>query len=250
MLSLKKTKAYLLQSCRVLLLITHQGSFLTTVSMRLTFQTSDSSNHSTGSIRITSIVNYIPWFWHKGYKRSAIDSTTISVNKCWDCPGMRWQLIDISHTKMNAVTKSPMSMTFPATLSAVKVAKQQNTKETAWVRTRGEGSLRMERAWNRRRCEKRKCFGMNWWRAENEKRTHGKAGHTLISFCTLVYLCVCALLDWIPQDLGGFWQCIPIMDPTEPCSHSALNCLWRYENERIALSSPSFTTYLPDFYKT
>lgn len=82
------------------------------------------------------------------------------------------------------------------------------------------------------------------------KRTHGKAGHTLISFCTLVYLCVCALLDWIPQDLGGFWQCIPIMDPTEPCSHSALNCLWRYENERIALSSPSFTTYLPDFYKT
>lgn len=31
------------------------------------------------------------------------------------------------------VTKYPMSMTFPATLSAVKVAKQQNTKETAWV---------------------------------------------------------------------------------------------------------------------
>ena len=44
------------------------------------------------------------------------------------------------------VTKSPMSMTFPATLFAVKVAKQQNTKETTWVRTRGEGSLRMERA--------------------------------------------------------------------------------------------------------
>ena len=59
------------------------------------------------------------------------------------------------------VTKSPMSMTFLATLSAVKVAKQKNTNETAWVRTRGERSLRMERrAWNRR-CEKRKYFGMN-----------------------------------------------------------------------------------------
>lgn len=191
MLSLKKTKAYLLQSCRVLLLITHQGSFLTTVSMRLTFQTSDSSNHSTGSIRITSIVNYIPWFWHKGYKRSAIDSTTISVYKCWDCPGMRWQLIDISHTKMNAVTKSPMSMTFPATLSAVKVAKQQNTKETAWVRTRGEGSLRMERAWNRRRCEKRKCFGMNWWRAENEKNTREGRTHTNIILHSCLLVCLC-----------------------------------------------------------
>ena len=83
-----------------------------------------------------------------------------------------------------------------------------------------------------------------------KRETHRKVGHTLISSRTVVYLCVCALLDWIPQYLGGLQWCIPSTEPTKPCSHSALNCLWRYENERIALSSPSFTIYLPDFYKT
>ena len=38
------------------------------------------------------------------------------------------------------VTKSPMSMALPATPSGVKVTKQQDTKEMAWVRTRGEGA--------------------------------------------------------------------------------------------------------------
>lgn len=185
--------------------------------MTLTFQTSDSSNHSIGSIRITSIVNYIPWFWHKGYKRSAVDSITSSVYKCWDCPGMRWQLIDISHTKMK-VRHSMLLNTLWVWLSLQHflLSKWQNSK----IQKKQRGSEQGEKGvweWKEEHgTEDVKREGSLQWTEGGmrmKRETHRKVGHTLIPPCTVVYLCACALLDWIPQYLGGFWWCIPSTQP-------------------------------------
>lgn len=91
------------------------------------------------------------------------DSSTSNVHKT-----ERMQLIDISHIKIKvrhgvfSICKSPREMPVPDTVPGVRVTKQQDTKQRAWVRKRREWSLRMERrAWNKGRREEAKHFGIN-----------------------------------------------------------------------------------------
>lgn len=107
------------------------------------------------------------------------------------------------------LTKAPMNTTVPATLSGVKVTKPQDTKETAQVRTRREGSLGVgRRPWNRGRCEEAKYWGMS-------RGTHGKVKETPRPCCTTALPDVCVS----PANLAGLEPALPSTECTEP-AHS------------------------------
>ena len=111
------------------------------------------------------------------------------------------------------VTKYPMSMTFPPTLSAVKVANSKIQKKQCGSEQGEKGVWEWKEEHGTEDVKREGSLQWTEGGTRMKRETHRKVGHTLIPPCTVVYLCACALLDWIPQYLGGFWWCIPSTQP-------------------------------------